>query len=76
MRTFRRRRIRTEKHNSRTTVVWNPWRDGAKALADLGDYEWRGFTCVEASNIMAYAVELGPGEEHVMGAVLKLASSL
>jgi glucose-6-phosphate 1-epimerase len=66
------RRIRTEKKNSRTTVVWNPWRDGAKALADLGDEEWRGFACVEASNILAHAVELAPGEEHTMGAVLSV----
>ncbi|HTY85268.1 MAG TPA: D-hexose-6-phosphate mutarotase [Silvibacterium sp.] len=64
------RRIRTEKKNSRTTVVWNPWSDGAKALADLGDDEWRMMACVEASNIMAYAMELAPGAEHTMEAVL------
>ncbi len=64
------RRIRTEKKNSRTTVVWNPWSDGAKALADLGDDEWRTMACAEASNIMAYAVELAPGAEHTMEAVL------
>jgi glucose-6-phosphate 1-epimerase len=66
------RRIRTTKKNSRTTVVWNPWSDGAKALADLGDNEWRSFACAEASNIRAYAVELAPGEEHTMGAVLSV----
>ncbi|MBV8115326.1 MAG: D-hexose-6-phosphate mutarotase [Silvibacterium sp.] len=66
------RRIRTVKRNSWTTVVWNPWRDGAKALADLGDDEWRTFACAEASNIMAHAVELAPGEEHTMGAVLSV----
>jgi len=67
------RRIRTEKRNSRTTVVWNPWIEGAKALADLGDEEWRGFACAEASNIMAYAVELAPGEQHTMESVLSVA---
>ena len=66
------RRIRTEKRNSRTTVVWNPWIDGAKALADLGDDEWRGFACAEASNIMAYAAELPPGQQHTMTAVLSV----
>ena len=66
------RRIRTEKKNSLTTVAWNPWREGAKALADLGDDEWRGMACVEASNIMAYAVELGAGERHTMEAVLSV----
>src|SRR5580698_1754975 len=32
-----RRRIRLTKANSRTTVVWNPWREGAAGLRDLGD---------------------------------------
>ncbi len=70
-----RRRIRTEKSNSRTTVVWNPWREGAKALADFGDEEWRVMACVEASNIIAYAVELGAGEKHTMTAVLSVKDS-
>ena len=70
-----RRRIRTEKSNSRTTVVWNPWREGAKALADLGDEEWRVMACVEASNIIAYAVEVGAGEKHTMTAVLSVKDS-
>lgn len=64
------RRIRTEKAGSLTTVVWNPWQEGAKALADLGDDEWKSMACVEASNILANAVSLGPGEEHVMSATL------
>ncbi len=66
------RRIRTEKGNSLTTVVWNPWREGAKALADLGDEEWREMACVEASNILSHAVELGAGEKHTMTAVLSV----
>ena len=64
------RRIRTEKKNSLTTVVWNPWREGAKALADLGDEEWQQMVCVEASNILANAVGLAPGEEHAMTAII------
>lgn len=64
------RRIRTEKSGSLTTVVWNPWQDGAKALADLGDGEWQLMACVEASNILANAVSLGPGEEHAMIATI------
>jgi len=67
-----RRRIRTEKGNSLTTVVWNPWREGAKALADLGDDEWREMACVEASNIISYAVELDAGEKHTMTAALSV----
>ena len=66
------RRIRTEKKNSITTVVWNPWETGAKALSDLGDDEWRQMACVEASNILGAAVELAPGEEHGMTAVISV----
>jgi glucose-6-phosphate 1-epimerase len=65
-----RRRIRLQKADSLTTVVWNPWRDGAARLVDLGDGEWTRFLCVEASNILAASVSLVPGEKHKMTAVL------
>jgi glucose-6-phosphate 1-epimerase len=65
-----RRRIKTEKKNSLTTVVWNPWQEGAKALADLGDEEWTSMACVEASNILANAVSLDAGAEHTMTATI------
>ena len=70
-----RRHIRLEKANSLTTVVWNPWREGAARLGDLGDGEWTQFLCVEASNILAAPVTLAPGEEHKMTAVLSVAKS-
>lgn len=69
----RRRTLRTEKGNSATTVVWNPWQEGAASLADLGDDEWRRFTCVEASNILGSAIPLAPGHEHRMQAILSVA---
>jgi glucose-6-phosphate 1-epimerase len=62
--------IRTEKENSQTTVVWNPWQQGAASLSDLGENEWLQMVCVEASNILGSAVLLGPGEEHTMRANL------
>ena len=68
------RRIRTEKVNSATTVVWNPWQEGAASLSDLGDDEWRQFACVEASNILDSAVFLGPGQEHSMKATISAVS--
>jgi glucose-6-phosphate 1-epimerase len=66
------RTIRTEKQNSATTVVWNPWQQGAASLADLGDEEWRGMACVEASNILESAIYLNPGEEHTMCSTLSI----
>ncbi len=61
-----RRRIRLAKEGSRTTVVWNPWKEGAQSLTDLGDDEWRAMVCVEASNIRSFAVDLAPGQQHTM----------
>ena len=68
------RTIRTEKENSATTVVWNPWQEGAASLADLGDDEWQRMACVEASNILGAAVSLPPGQEHTMQATLSVIS--
>jgi glucose-6-phosphate 1-epimerase len=66
----KKRRIRLRKEHSLSTVVWNPWSQGAARLQDLGDGEWRQFLCVEASNILDAAINLAPGEEHRMAAVL------
>jgi glucose-6-phosphate 1-epimerase len=68
-----RRRIRMSKANSMTTVVWNPWDDGAKGMRDLGEGEWKQFVCVEASNMLGFAVDVAPGQEHSMTAVLSVA---
>ena len=68
--------IRTTKEHSQTTVVWNPWQDGAATLADLGDEEWQTMACVEASNILESAIVLAPGASHTMKATLSLAALL
>ena len=68
------RRIQIAKENSATTVVWNPWVEGARALADLGDDEWTQMFCVEASNVLDCAVELEPGKLHRMAAKITVAS--
>jgi len=67
-----RRRIRLTKANSLTTVVWNPWREGAAGLRDLGEGEWKQFVCVEASNVLDAAIHLPPGQEHRMIAILSV----
>jgi glucose-6-phosphate 1-epimerase len=67
------RHIRLTKDNSLTTVVWNPWSEGAAGLKDLGDGEWKRFLCAEASNILGNSVNLDPGQEHKMTAVLSVA---
>jgi glucose-6-phosphate 1-epimerase len=65
-----RRRIRTGKDQSLTTVVWNPWAKKAQALSDLADDEWTEFVCVEPSNVSPFAVQLEPGQQHTMRSVI------
>ncbi|HEY1987638.1 MAG TPA: D-hexose-6-phosphate mutarotase [Terracidiphilus sp.] len=71
-----RRILRTEKTDSQTTIVWNPWSQGAASLSDLGAQAWHKMVCVEASNILGSAVSLGPGLQHSMGATLSIAARI
>ncbi len=66
------RTVQIDKKNSATTVVWNPWQEGAAALADMGDDEWQQFACVEACNILNAAVHLAPGAVHSMAATIRV----
>jgi glucose-6-phosphate 1-epimerase len=60
------RSIHIAKQNSRSTVVWNPWAEGAKTFSDLGEDEWPHMLCVEGSNILQNIVELAPNKDHRM----------
>ncbi|KAI9090950.1 galactose mutarotase-like domain-containing protein, partial [Phlyctochytrium arcticum] len=50
-------------------VVWNPWVDKAKAMADFGDEEYHNMICVEVGHV-AQPVELKPGETWTGGQTL------
>jgi glucose-6-phosphate 1-epimerase len=64
------RRLVVSKRGSRTTVVWNPWIDRARAVPDLEDDDYRRFVCVEAVNTLADSVTLKPGESHSLQTTL------
>jgi glucose-6-phosphate 1-epimerase len=57
------RRLHISKSGSRSTVVWNPWIERARALADLQD-DWRRMVCVETANVAPSDVVLQPGGSH------------
>lgn len=60
------RRLVTEKSGSVSTIVWNPWSDGAAKLADFGADEWHGMLCVEGGNVLGQSVALPAGGTHTM----------
>ncbi|MGE3172762.1 MAG: D-hexose-6-phosphate mutarotase [Planctomycetota bacterium] len=60
------RTLHVHKEHAASTVVWNPWVDKARALADLGDDEYLQMLCVESGNVMDDAVMLAPGERHAL----------
>ena len=66
------RSVTVEKRGSRSTVVWNPWRAKAAAMADFGDDEWERMVCVETCNVRTDAVQLAPGSSHVMSVTLAI----
>jgi glucose-6-phosphate 1-epimerase len=68
----KRRRIHIAKENSLTTVVWNPWREGASKLSDLGNEEWTEMLCVEPCNILNHAVTLAAGQQHTIRARIQV----
>ena len=64
------RRIVVSKSGSRSTVVWNPWKDKSRAMGDLGEDGWTGMLCIETANAFGDARTLAPGETHVLEAVI------
>jgi glucose-6-phosphate 1-epimerase len=69
------RLLRTEKVNSETTVVWNPWIEQAAKLSDFGGDEWLEMVAVEGSNVQTAAIQLDPGGEHTMRVTLSSIST-
>jgi D-hexose-6-phosphate mutarotase len=67
------RRLLIDKRGSRTTVVWNPGLDTARAMGDLGAEAWRSMLCVETANAADNAVRLEPEQRHAMSAHLAVA---
>jgi len=53
-----------EKEHSGATVVWNPWRERAAQMSDLGAAAWPTMLCVESANVGKSRVTLAAGETH------------
>jgi len=58
------RRIVIAKSGSNSTVVWNPWIEKTKSLADMSPEDWKEMICVESANAGENAVHLAGGASH------------
>ncbi len=60
------RRIRIEKTDSLSTVVWNPWVDKAEQMPDFGGDEFHRMVCVESGNVADNRLTLAAGKSSTL----------
>ncbi len=66
------RSLAVEKHNSYSSVVWNPWIEKSKRMPDFGDDEYHTMVCLETCNCGADARVVKPGEGYSFGCKITL----
>jgi len=66
------RQIHIKKTGSRSTVVWNPWAEKAKAMSDFSDEGYQQMLCIEAANAADDVCTLAPGETHTLSQIIAL----
>jgi glucose-6-phosphate 1-epimerase len=69
-----RRVIVVEKEGSDTTVVWNPWIEKTRTIADMAPDDWQGMLCLETANALDNAVVLPAGGVHRMRTTIRIRS--
>jgi glucose-6-phosphate 1-epimerase len=53
-------------------VVWNPWIEKSKKMADFGDDEYLGMVCVEPGYIIPKGVSLKSNEQVILKQIIKV----
>ncbi|MDX7901492.1 D-hexose-6-phosphate mutarotase [Aeromonas media] len=64
------RTTRVVSGNHDSVVVWNPWAEGAAAMADMSDDGYRTMLCVEAAITADAGITVAPDEEHSFSTVI------
>ena len=64
------RRITLASSGSRSAVIWNPWVDRARELADMADDGWQRMLCIETANVWDDVVVLAPGASHALSVAI------
>lgn len=65
------RTITIETQGGSSAIVWNPWVDKARAMADFAEHEYQRMVCVETANAGRDERLLETGERHVLAVFYK-----
>jgi len=65
------RTITIEAEGSGSAIVWNPWVDKARAMADFAEHEYQHMVCVETANAGDDKQLLDAGEKHALAVSYK-----
>jgi len=63
-------KVKIQQEGSNSMVVWNPWQDKSKQMADMYDDGYENMVCIESCNAREDARVLNPGEIHVLKAII------
>jgi len=66
------RSVFVDKAGSRSTVIWNPWKEKSKTLSDLPDKGYKEFVCIECANAGSDKPTLRPNGSHTLETVIGL----
>lgn len=66
------RHIRITSEGAASVIVWNPWKEKADRLGDLGDEAYLRMVCVESGHAAPHSIHLEPGEHHRLAVTYKV----
>jgi D-hexose-6-phosphate mutarotase len=55
---------------AQSAIVWNPWPAKCAKLSQMAADDWQHFVCVESANVKQHALELAPGQRHVLSLII------
>ena len=64
-------KVNLQQEGSNSLVVWNPWIEKSKQMADMTEDGYRTMVCLETSNAREDARVLKPNELHVLRAIYR-----